>query len=285
MIPIAGLVAVCCGDTRKEIGMKTRLIPLALFALTVLISACGSDDSQPTAASGTPDSSQPAQPVNKRGAQEVSIGQPVTIVGKDGKLIVKISGTRLNQSGCDESLSPEVVQSKFVATIETGNHEQPEWLWASDFYYIDDAGKVAQNVDVVQTLGAVNPCADSRQFINVPPNSTVDGSPTLVVPRITRAIGYKLEVDGTTYRFEWKLPDNWSPPTPTATPTADTTIAPTYEEPTSTPESGPSNGGIPPEWDKNGDGLIDADAPVGDVGCDTSECLVEKNRQGAESAP
>lgn len=264
--------------------MKTRLIPLALFALTVLISACGSDDSRSTAASGTSASSQPAQPVNKRGAQEVPIGQPVTITGKDRKLIVKITGTRLDQSGCDTSLSPEVVQSKFAATIETGDVEQPEWLWASDMYYVDSNGKVAQNVDVVQTLDAVSPCSGSTQFIDVPRNSTADGSPTLVVPRFTQAIGYKLDADGTTYRVEWKLPNGWAPaPAASTAPAADTTEAPT-EEPAPT-ETQSEGSGIPPEWDKNGDGLIDADAPVGDVGCDTSECLVEKNRQGAESAP
>lgn len=263
--------------------MKTRLAPIALLALTGLAVACSTNDSAASESSSTT-ASVAAQSVNKRGAQEVTLGQPVTIAGKDGKLIVKITGTRLEQSGCDTSLSPEVVQSKFAATIETGDIEQPEWLWASDMYYVDSNGKVAQNVDVVQTLDAVNPCSGSTQFIDVPKNSTADGSPTLVVPRITQAIGYKLDADGTTYRVEWKLPNGWAPaPAASTAPAADTTEAPTEEPAPTETQSGGS--GIPPEWDKNGDGLIDADAPVGDVGCDTSECLVEKNRQGAESAP
>lgn len=42
--------------------------------------------------------------------------------------------------------------------------------------------------------------------------------------------------------------------------------------------------GMRPEWDKDCDGLIDVDAPIGDVGCDTAECLIEQNRRGAEQA-
>lgn len=39
---------------------------------------------------------------------------------------------------------------------------------------------------------------------------------------------------------------------------------------------------IPAGWDKDCDGLIDTDAPIGDAGCETTECLIENNRQGAE---
>ncbi|MCF8605173.1 hypothetical protein L5I01_17605 [Gordonia sp. HY442] len=62
-------------------------------------------------------------------------------------------------------------------------------------------------------------------------------------------------------------------PTPTATQEVNTEPEPTQEapEPTST---------LPEGWDKDGDGQIDTDAPVGDVGCDTAECLIEKNDQG-----
>lgn len=40
------------------------------------------------------------------------------------------------------------------------------------------------------------------------------------------------------------------------------------------------------EWDKDGDGMIDADAPVGDsdTECTTAQCLVDLNRQGAAEA-
>ena len=69
--------------------------------------------------------------------------------------------------------------------------------------------------------------------------------------------------------------------------TAESTAAPTQEvttEPELTQEAPEPTSTLPEGWDKDGDGQIDTDAPVGDVGCDTSECLIEKNRQGAEDA-
>lgn len=41
---------------------------------------------------------------------------------------------------------------------------------------------------------------------------------------------------------------------------------------------------LPAEWDQDGDCQIDADAPVGDRGYDSSEELEEANRQGAQIA-
>lgn len=41
---------------------------------------------------------------------------------------------------------------------------------------------------------------------------------------------------------------------------------------------------IPPGWDKDGDGLIDTDAPIGDTPCEAAECLIEQDREGAEEA-
>lgn len=61
------------------------------------------------------------------------------------------------------------------------------------------------------------------------------------------------------------------PPPPPPTPVAETT-----------PEADACNSTLPAGWDKDCDGQIDVDAPIGDTGCDTSECLIEKNRQESE---
>ncbi|WP_299570726.1 hypothetical protein [uncultured Williamsia sp.] len=74
-----------------------------------------------------------------------------------------------------------------------------------------------------------------------------------------------------------------SPPPPpsiaTTTPAAvapETTVEQTAEASCTPPP------GIRPDWDKDCDGQIDADAPVGDVGCDTTECLLDQYGQGAK---
>lgn len=68
-------------------------------------------------------------------------------------------------------------------------------------------------------------------------------------------------------------------PPPSAPPPAvapETTIAQTADAPCTPPP------GIRREWDKDCDGQIDVDAPVGDVGCDTTECLLDQYGQGAD---
>lgn len=240
---------------------------LAAGAAVVVLLAVGcssggaDDESSSESRTSTTATSPTAVPTNQRGAVEVNLGQPVTITRPDGARLVTITGTRLDPSGCDTSLTNEVVQAKFVATIETGNLEQPEWLWASDFYYVAANGKVAQNLEVAQHVDAVNPCRGSYQLINVPPNSSANGSPTIVVPIYSQMIGYKLTVGDATYRVEWRLPADWQRIRP-ATPTPAETTQPTVEttEPTSDPTPNPD---IPPGWDKDGNGQIDTDAPVG----------------------
>ncbi|AXH49680.1 hypothetical protein KNT98_gp38 [Gordonia phage Frokostdame] len=266
----------------------TRYLPAlcTAAAIALLTTSCSSGDdgtADPTSSSASAASS--SMPTNSRGAIEVAIGEPVTITDASGAKVLTVTDTRLDTAGCNSTLNPEVVQSKFVATIETGGMETQQWLWPSDIYYVNDQNKVAQNLEVSQAAGEDFPCDGSVSFIDVPPNSSKDGSPTIVVPIMTTAIGYHLKVGDVDQRVEWKLPADWRqkvapPSTPDAAPAA-TEQAPA-PEPAPAPETGGSD--VPPGWDKDGDGLIDTDAPVGDVPCDTAECLIEKNREGAEEA-
>lgn len=244
--------------------MRNTWLAGSAAVVVLLVAGCssaGNENSSSVSRVSMPTTSSASAPTNQRGAVEVNLGQPVTITGPEGARIVTITDTHLDPSGCDTTLTSEVVQTKFAATIETGNLEQPEWLWASDFYYVAANGKVAQNLEVSQHVDAVNPCRDSHQLIGVPPNSLADGSPTIVVPIYSQAIGYKLTVGDATYRVEWRLPADWQRIRPAPEPT-ETTTAPPVEttEPTSDPTPNPN---IPPGWDKDGNGQIDTDAPVG----------------------
>ncbi len=66
-------------------------------------------------------------------------------------------------------------------------------------------------------------------------------------------------------------PSSSTPPPPPPAPVVETTA-----------EADVCNSTLPAGWDKDCDGQIDVDAPIGDTGCDTSECLIEKNRKGSE---
>lgn len=255
-----------------------------MCALALAVTACGgSDDSAGEAPSSSTQSAAPSRssgpPENARGAVEVNLGKQVELYD-DGGLVVRINDTRLDAAGCDFT-HPEVVQAKLAATVETGSVEMTQWLWPSDIYYVDANGKVAQDLEVSQAVDSVNPCADSVQLIDVPPNSTADGSPTILIPKVTVAIGYHLKTGNVDQRIEWKLPADWAasavPPTTEAAaePEPPAVEAPTEEDPGSN---------IPPGWDKDGDGLIDTDAPIGDTECTTSECLINQNEQGAAEA-
>lgn len=264
---------------------RRRALLATALATVLAVSACGDDardGASPSSDAASPSSSRTDEPTNARGAREVDLGAPVTITDATGAKVLTITGTRLDTAGCDAALNPDVVESKFVATIETGALETPEWLWASDFYYVNDQNKVAQNLEVSQAVGQNSPCTGSVQFIDVPPNASKDGSPTIVVPVMTTAIGYHLEVGDVDQRIEWKLPADWRQKVaPPSTPAPAASEAPA---PAPAPETGTPGSDLPPGWDKDGDGLIDTDAPVGDVPCDTAECLIEKNREGAEEA-
>ena len=233
----------------------------SLAAATIFVVGCSSSSDGDSPQSSTPTSAASTPATNQRGAIEVDLGQPVTISDDSGTPVLTITNSRLDTSGCAD-LSPEVVQAKFAATIKTGAIETPEWLWASDFYYVDARGKEAQDLEVSQAVDGSTPCRESVQFTDVPPNSTKDGSPTLVVPTVSVAIGYHLEAGGVDRRVEWKLPQGWQPAPASTTftePPVTTTDAPTE---TTAPETTTTNG-IPPGWDKDGNGQIDTDAPVG----------------------
>lgn len=185
--------------------MKRAIAALALVAAAAFtLAACGSDTGD---SSSGDQSSSAAQPTNKRGAIEVNLGEPVTVRDSKGDLVVTISDTRLDSTGCEPIEG--ATRIKFVSTIETGNYEMQQWLWPSDMYYVDASGKSAQNIDVEQKLDDFNPCSGSNQFIDTPKNSTVDGSPTLLVPATASLIGYHLKVGDVDQRIEWRLPSNW----------------------------------------------------------------------------
>ncbi|PVY32278.1 hypothetical protein C7458_10221 [Williamsia muralis] len=254
-------------------------------AVALAVGGCGGgseDNANESSASSTtsasPSSSAPQ--TNARGAFEMSLGEQVEVYGNNG-LVLRINDTSLDAEGCGLS-HPEVVQAKLAATIETGAEEAPEWLWASDVYYVDANGKVAQNSEVSEAVDASFPCANSDQFIDVPPNSKADGSPTLEIPKVTVAIGYHLKAGGVDQRVEWKLPADWAAK---LTPTAPVTTEPAPQAPATDPPAAEAPAGsIPSGWDRDGDGLIDTDAPIGDTGCTTPECLIGQNEQDADEA-
>lgn len=257
-------------------GTTTRYLPaLCAAAALALITCCSSGNEASGATSSSAAAASSSVPTNSRGAIEVAIGEPVTITNAAGAKVLTITGTRLDTAGCDAALNPEVLQAKLAATIETGTVETPEWLWSSDIYYVNDQNKVAHNLEVSQAVGQDFPCNGSVQFIDVPPNSSKDGSPTIVVPIMTTAIGYHLKVGDVDQRVEWKLPADWR----------QKVALPSTPAPAATEAPAPGGGSdIPPGWDKDGDGLIDTDAPIGDTPCETAECLIEQNREGAEEA-
>ncbi|UYL87849.1 hypothetical protein SEA_MALISHA_18 [Gordonia phage Malisha] len=261
--------------------MNRRLAIAAVCAATACILSSCSSDGGDTAATSSSSAAPSTAETNSRGAIEVELGEPVTITSGDGATVLSITGTRLDNTGC-AGQHPEVAHTKFVATIQTGDVETEQWLWPSDFYYVNDANKVAQNREVEEASDTAFACEGSVEFIDVPPNSSNDGSPTLSVPVMTTAIGYHLDTAGVDQRVEWKLPADWrqklAPQTPATTeqPAATTTEPAPAPEPQPEPETNApdaGSGNIPPGWDKNGDGLIDTDAPIGDD-CETPECLM-----------
>ncbi|AXQ63870.1 hypothetical protein HOV03_gp17 [Gordonia phage Asapag] len=260
--------------------MNRRLAIAAVCAAAACILSSCSSDSGDTAAASSSSMAPSTVETNGRGAIEVALGEPVAITGSDGAPVLTITGTRLDSTGCAGD-HPEVAHTKFVATIQTGDVETEQWLWPSDFYYVNDANKVAQNSEIEQATDTAFACEGSVEFIDVPPNTSKDGSPTLSVPVMTTAIGYHLDTAGVDQRVEWKLPAEWrqalAPVTSEAPATTTEQPAPEPTNPapeTTAPDTAaPDSGGIPPGWDKNGDGMIDTDAPIGDD-CETPECLM-----------
>lgn len=263
---------------RYDPRMKRLPVALATFvAATGLVVGCSSsDDGDDNPRSSTATSPSSAPSMNQRGAIEVDLGQPVTLTDDRGNLLVTITDSRLDATGCKsvdysqipdlaaENVSGRVQQMQFKASIRTGATETTQWLWSSDFYFVSKDGEVVDNLTVAQMhddLSGTN-CEGERSIIDLPPNSSARGATTLSVPIGVEnggpiAIGYKVEGK----RAEWRLPPGWQPPAPstsTETPAA-TTDAPAE---TTAPETTTTNG-IPPGWDKDGNGQIDTDAPVG----------------------
>ena len=289
----------------------TVVAMLASTALTVAACSSSATDTATSSTSKSATSTSTKPSTNKRGAVEVDLGQPVTLRDQAGKPIITITDTRLDTTGCrtinyrdipqlaSEGATGEIRQAKFIGTVKVGDIEEKQWLWSSDFYFVAPDGEIADNLTVSQLhddlAGTI--CEGETSIIDLPPNSTAKGATTIDIPVGTEkggpvAIGYK--VDGK--RIEWKLPGGAAKvlgPAPTpATTTAAEVIpepttepqAPAVEEPTTdyprgtVPGEGHDfNNGLPPEWDKNGDGMIDKDAPIGDGDCDNPQCLMGPN--------
>lgn len=128
--------------------------------------------------------SQPTVETNKRGAIEVPLGEPVTVETEYGDLLVSISNTRLDAEGCiavdyddipelaSEGLEGAVRQVQFAADIEVGDVENPEWLWASDFYFVEDDSEVVDQLDVSRMSDEfLFSCEGYKQILHLPPNS------------------------------------------------------------------------------------------------------------------
>ena len=66
-----------------------------------------------------------------------------------------------------------------------------------------------------------------------------------------------------------------STPKSTTAPTVTATVTETSPAAEPSPAApAPTSPNFPADWDKDGDGLIDKDAPIGDTDCDNPECLL-----------
>ncbi|APE10995.1 MULTISPECIES: acyltransferase [unclassified Rhodococcus (in: high G+C Gram-positive bacteria)] len=190
--------------------MKLRAAS-ALGSVALLLAACGSSDTadEPetsTTASGSVEVGSETPDLNVRGAVEVALGETATVV-QNGVTVLEVSDTSLSTDECAENttLPGEVTKQSFRATIAVGPESIPEWLWQSDFYYVDENGKIAKNTDTSDAT----PCTGggSGAFIDLPPNSSADGRVTLDVPNASRSIGYHTTQGGNDIRIEWTLPE------------------------------------------------------------------------------
>lgn len=208
--------------------MKRNLTPAIVFTVSALtLAGCGSsdDNSFEPAATAEETAVEQAQETNARGAVEVALGEPVTLRDDAGTPLITISNSRLDATGCKavsydeipafaaEGLAGEIRQVKFVADVEVGAQEQPQWLWSSDFYFTNDDSEVVRNIQVASyhydLLGAS--CEGDASIIDLPPNSKAKGATSLDIPIGSEnggptIIGY--EVNGN--RVEWRLPDGWA---------------------------------------------------------------------------
>ncbi|MGQ5695515.1 acyltransferase [Rhodococcus erythropolis] len=211
---------------------------LSAIAASVLATSCSSTDdgaARPEASSQSVTAS--ADLTNKRGAVEVDLGQRAEVQDETGALLLAVSDTALSIEGCPlNSEHPGLVsKNRFSAFIEIGAAPSTEWLWPSDFYYVDAGGKVVKNI----ALSDANPCSSpgSSKFIDLPANSSADGAVTLDIPHTARFIGYQSNLSGQDVRIEWRVPEGTL-----VTATAESTASapkPTTEAPQSVPTTNP----------------------------------------------
>lgn len=223
-----------------DLSMNPRVPALLLSAIaaSVLATSCSSTDdgaARPEASSQSVTAS--ADLTNKRGAVEVDLGQRAEVKDETGALLLAVSDTALSIEGCPlNSEHPGLVsKNRFSAFIEIGAAPSTEWLWPSDFYYVDAGGKVVKNI----ALSDANPCSSpgSSKFIDLPANSSADGAVTLDIPHTARFIGYQSNLSGQDVRIEWRVPEGTL-----VTATAESTASapkPTTEAPQSVPTTNP----------------------------------------------
>ncbi|WP_280236712.1 acyltransferase [Nocardia cyriacigeorgica] len=218
-------------------GRSSPLFAAALVAVAFAAgcSLNGGDDSANTAGA-TPDISGD----NPRGAVEVALGDTAVVRDAAGQLLLEVSNSRLDPAGCKPNTAqPEhLTKTAFLATIAVGGETSVHWLWSSDFYYVNDSGKVVHN----RSTSDSEPCSSSvrhqlidvvrHQLIDVPPNSSADGATTLDIPASTTIVGYHSQLSGSDIRIEWRLPE----PMPAATLAAPgVSVTSSTQAPASTP--------------------------------------------------
>ncbi|QIX48960.1 MULTISPECIES: acyltransferase [Rhodococcus] len=189
--------------------MRLRAVALAPAAILLLASCGGSDDGTEVVESAGPTSTTGAERssgLNARGAVEIALGETAT-VSQSGAIVLEVSDTALTTEGCPiNTTDPDQITKKaFQATVAIGDATATQWLWQSDFYYVDNAGKIAKNLDTSDAT----PCSTrgSNAFIDLPANSSADGTVTLDVPNDARVIGYHTTQSGDDVRIEWVLPE------------------------------------------------------------------------------
>lgn len=236
----------------------------ALAPAALLLAACGSSDTtdepQPTTTTTTEVAADDG--LNARGAVEVQLGETATVV-QNGTTVLEISDTSLSADGCDANttLPGEITKQGFSATVQVGPKSITQWLWASDFYYVDADGKITKNFDTSDA----EPCSGpgNSAFIDLPPNSSADGRVTLDIPNEAEVIGYSTTQGDQDIRVEWVLPETGGEAVAEA-PAADATTTATLEQtqPATAPPvgyTGAPNGNPQPLVGKTIDYCMDGD--------------------------
>lgn len=186
----------------------------ALAPAALLLASCSSSDTtdqpEPTTTYPTATEVNVDGDLNTRGALEVALGETATVV-QNGVTVLEISDTSLSTDGCKENttLPGEVTKQGFSATVEVGPTSIPEWLWPTEFYYVDSSGKITKNIDVSDAEPCSGPGANA--FKSLPANSAADGRVTLDIPNATEVIGYHTTQGGQDVRVEWVLPETATP--------------------------------------------------------------------------